>query len=534
MNLQALVSTMASKLGARGLDKSSPISFQNVVILSASMICILAPLEISQLAFALIGALVYAVLQAFSPRPPKTNCQLAAAREQRERERAGEHIRAAPYKQPPMHGGAMRPRPSGSRIPHAPSATVVKPDVYQPSAAPVSAPKFESTGWEAEVHELIAQLTPGADEDEAVQRLVLHVKQTIQPLFPEVEVTGFVHSSLKCGKAFGVAVPEAEIVANVSPVLLAQRLQQRAKSIGAKQLQKSSVRACTDSLVSSGGLKFRRSAFRGDEPRVTLLVPKVLGFFSDAIPIDFSVNSITPFYTAALLTECGQMEPRAKTLILLVKRWAKDRGICHSAKGHLSPYLWSLLVMYFLQVGVVEEGPLLPKLEAFKVSSHLITPSEANSLKSPAETEGPFPAPSGSTSSLSVAQLFSKFVQFYGQRFNWRNEAISIRRGKRAPPALSLPLHVILSEDASKRSQVGPAIEDPFKACNNLGTCMNSLSLARLHEELARACDLCARGASLTEVLEPWVPAEDVRERSGGSSPSEQDDDTCLKSSRKT
>merc|ERR1719359_2510985 len=212
-------------------------------------------------------------------------------------------------------------------------------------------------------------MNPGVEEEHAVQRLVFHVKRTIQSLFPEVEVTGFVHSSLKCGKAFGVAVPEAEIVANVSPVLLAQRLQQRAKSIGAKQLQKSSVRACTDSLVSSGGLKFRRSAFRGDEPRVTLLVPKVLGFFSDAIPIDFSVNSITPFYTAALLTECGQMEPRAKTLILLVKRWAKDRGICHSAKGHLSPYLWSLLVMYFLQVGVDEEGALLPLLEAFKISS---------------------------------------------------------------------------------------------------------------------------------------------------------------------
>merc|ERR1719310_418023 len=90
---------------------------------------------------------------------------------------------------------------------------------------------------------------------------------------------------------------------------------------------------CTDRLVASAGLKFRRSAFRGEEPRVTLLVPSALGFFKEAIPVDFSINSVTPFYTAALLTECGQIDVRAKALILFVKRWAKDRGICHAAKG---------------------------------------------------------------------------------------------------------------------------------------------------------------------------------------------------------
>merc|ERR1719271_1086730 len=150
------------------------------------MICILAPLELSQLVFAIIGALVYAGLQAMTPKP-------------RSRPRSGPS--SAPH--------------ASSSVPPAPHP--VKPEVYHPSSNPVFAPKFESTGWEAEVSELASQLAPGGDEDHAVQRLVCHVKRTIQSLFTEVEVTGFVHSSLKCGKAFGVAVPEVDIVANVTP-----------------------------------------------------------------------------------------------------------------------------------------------------------------------------------------------------------------------------------------------------------------------------------------------------------------------------
>jgi DNA polymerase sigma len=281
----------------------------------------------------------------------------------------------------------------------------------------------------------------------------------------------------------------------VNPMVLAQRLQLRSQTqqSDAKKLQKSAVRACTDRLVSSGGLKFRRSAFRGAEPRVTLLVPVSLGFFTDPIPVDFSVNAVTPFYTAALLSECGQMEPRAKALILFVKRWAKDRGICHAAKGHLSPYLWSLLVIYFMQVGMEDEAPLLPALEAFAISSGLISSSLPPISKVKASRQQ---VPT-TTEELSIGLLFYQFVHFYSQRFNWNGEAISIRLGRRAPPDASLPVHV------------GLTIEDPFEAGNNLGTCMNAMSLARLREEFVRAGWLCADSSSLSELLVPWAPAED-------------------------
>lgn len=502
MNLQAFRTAIPDAIGDR-----------NVCILFAALICTILPLEISQLALAVLGALAYALIQALQPRR-KTNCQLAAEREQVQRTIVTRTQRQAVYKGKPAD--PRRQVSDARNIGHTPPSKQRKAELYSVSSVPVCAPKFESSGWEAEAIELLSQLTPAVGQEQAIQRLVLHVKQVIQFLFPDVEVSGFAHGSLTCGKAFGVAVPEVDIVANVSPVALAQRLQQHSQHIDVKKLQKSAIRLCTDRLVSNGGLKFRRSAFRGEVPRVTLLVPSALGFFEAPVPVDFSINSVTPFYTAALLTECGQIQPRAKELVLLVRRWAKDRGICHASKGHLSPYMWSLLAMYFMQTGVEDEGPLLPALADFKISSNLMMSSTASSLKSTMGKSSPpltpMRASADDVAKLSIGELFGKFLYFYTKSFNWTGEAVSIRAARRARPSLSVPLHVIVGDNGTTR--VGPAIEDPFQAGNNLGSCMNLISLTRLHEELVRGHELYNSGASLSELLVPWVPTEEAPEKS--------------------
>merc|ERR1719433_2310894 len=102
------------------------------------------------------------------------------------------------------------------------------------------------------------------------------------------------------------------------------------------------------------------------EPKVTLMAS---GFGSQCIPVDFSVNTVVPLYNTALITECGHADPRARDLILLVRRWAKDRGVSHAAKGHLSPYAWTLLATYFMQVRADQDGPQLTQLKAFNMSS---------------------------------------------------------------------------------------------------------------------------------------------------------------------
>lgn len=496
---------------------------RTLVVLAVALLCLTAPMELSQLAFAFVGAMAYATAQALhisTSRPAAAKGALASK----------------PVLASADRGGSSNYRRQSSHSTSAASSAAIAAGAAcfrQPSSQPISAPSFRAQGWEAEVAELLDQISPTTEGDRVVQQLANLVQQSLRRLVPEVEVFGFASGDLVRGTAFGVAVPEVDIVVSVSPTVLASRLQSRLSGasassqegqqpLDARKLQKSAIRAFTDRLVSTSGFKFRRSAFRGQEPKVTLLAPAALGIYSEAVPVDFTVNSSTPLYNAALLAECGRLEPRARDLILLVKRWAKDRGVCHAAKGHLSPYTWSLLAIFFLQTAAGDEegcGPLLPQLEYFHLSSglmgsraakHCVCATPATSAVAPEAQARPAwtkPLAQGS-SRKSTAALFKDFVRFYCRDFDWRKEAISVRLGKRAPPALLLPLHIVVHND-NVTTEVGPSIEDPFEVTRNLGECTTATSLARLREELARAEMICsAERPSLSELLEPWVPPE--------------------------
>ena len=243
---------------------------------------------------------------------------------------------------------------------------------------------------------------------------------------------------------------------------------------------------------------------------MTLLAP---GITADAIPIDFTVNAASPLHNAALLTESGQMEPRARELILLVKRWAKDRGICHAAKGHLPPYVWTLLCIFFLQTGMPDGESLLPSLDGFKSAKKVAGRSSGDDEAKPTRT------PTGSDK--KTAQLFVDFMTFYHEVFDWKNEAISLRQAKRAKPGLKLALHIVV-DDIGKSTGVGPSIEDPFNEAHNLGSVMTATSMERLHEELARAHTMCLSGTTtLVDLLEPWAPPDHDSEQN-----SEQNSET--------
>jgi len=483
-------------------SKGEPQTLSKTGVVLAAVCLAVLPLEISQLVFALIGAVGYAVVTQWQQQKQQSgakknrlvNSESFAMPKQKKHGRdevsSRDKVRVHLSGRDTASQGHKDVRQEGINS---------KP-LLQPSIAPISAPVFKATGWDAEVDELLAQIAPTTVSNKAVQQLARYVQQTIRPLMPEIEVVGFASSNFSRGTAFGVAVPEVDLVATVSPDALVQRFLRRngqfvaLASVDMRKLQKTAIRACTDRLVASAGFKFRRSAFRGHEPKVTLLAPMALGSSEVAIPVDFAVNSTTPLSSAALLAECGRIEPRAKSLILLVKRWAKDRGICHVAKGHFSPYGWSLLAAYFLQAGVFSDGSLLPPMGKVVLSG-----------------TGSKPAPEEKLSSAgkSVGRLFQEFIHFYATDFDWHNEAVSVRSGKRAPPDLSLPLHIVL-DDAAGTSEAGPSVEDPFEIRHNLGDSMNSSSLARLHEELARAQRLCSQNASLTELLQPWEPEREV------------------------
>jgi len=381
---------------------------------------------------------------------------------------------------------------------------------------PVVAPQFKAQGFGEQVVELLAQITPTPESEQAASHIAQLAESAIKALIPEAQVVGIASSDICRGTAFGVAVPELYIVASASAEILLQSLQGRLSKGGVasaradkRKLQKSAIRVCTDQLVTEGGFKFRRSAFRGQEPKVTLMAPAPLGVSGTGIPVDFSVNCTSCLYNAALLAESEELDPRASALALLVRRWAKDRGVCHAAKGHLPPYAWTLLAFYFLQVGV-EGGPLLPPLHGFKQDTGLavrIGGGDVDVRRGKKRWEAP---PRGSPApGLSVGELFQGFFHFYASEMEWQKEAVSVRLGRRAPANPHLMLHIMAREGDARTMEVGPSIEDPFEPARNLGTSMTLMGLSRMREEMERAQKLLAKGCpSLSALLEPWAPSD--------------------------
>jgi len=472
------------------------------LVAAVALLFALTTSDLSQLVFALAGAIAFALLQSRQVLVPQKT--------------VGKGVVATKKDLPPVRSPQLQPTgltPTVGKAGQLAVTTIMeraasagRKEVWQRSVQPVAAPSFSTDVFQAAVEELVQQLRPTEASDRAVRRLAARIRQEIAPVLPEAEVFACAGADFGQGTAFGVAVPEVDIVIAINPVALATRLRQNQDSLDTAKLHKSAIRAVTDRLVAGAAFKFRRSSFRSPEPKVTLLAPASLGIHSVAIPITLSVNSVTPLYNASLIAECGRMAPNARSLILLVKRWAKDRGICHAAKGHLSPYLWTLLTIYFLQVAGLEGGALLPPLEHFRLPHTLEGNAKRSSAKGVIEDS---PNSDKEGEATSPAALFKAFLRFYAQDFDIRKEAISIRLGRRAPPHVSLPLHIAVSADGVS-SEVGLNIEDPLDRRRNLGDCTTAWSLGRLREEFARAHSFCSQPEpSLERLLEHWAPPAD-------------------------
>jgi hypothetical protein len=377
----------------------------------------------------------------------------------------------------------------------------------QPSSAPVQAPTFVGVGWKAEVQELQGQLAVTPECEEAVRLLAQDVERLIKRTIPGVEAAGFVFGNPLSSKAFGVAVPEIDIVITISDGALLKWSQGEFPRGGAgadiHKAVKSAIRACTDQLVSSCGFKFRRSAFRGEGPKVTLLAPVFLGGCNASVPTDIYVNAMTPLRSWTLLSDSARLDVRAQELVLLVRRWARDRGVSHVAKGHMSPYAWSLLAIFFLQVARDESSQLLPPIAAFPKSSRLALGGKRAQTNIRLAT--------AACSQKTAADLFREFFSFFATEFDWLSEAASVRQGLRAAVE---GLGARRAFRADGACEVLPCVQDPFDISRNVGAAMTGDSIVRLREELRRAHELCARDASLAELLQPWAPPEreDVEE----------------------
>mmetsp|Transcript_47774 Transcript_47774/g.104018 ORF Transcript_47774/g.104018 Transcript_47774/m.104018 type:complete len:546 (+) Transcript_47774:84-1721(+) len=456
-------SQIFSQLFKREVNTTTlPVVFGSLLFL---MLCAWSMFGASELFFVLIGGGVYALRQAQQTRVP-SNEQTWNVDEVGVVDKLSDKRRRAKATKNPI------------------------PSQRKKDVQPVDPVKFQSSSWEGEVEELLAQIGTTPECEKLLEGLVSAVKAALGPLISGAEVHAYAAGNPMLNMAFGMAVPELQVVVTMEHDMILSRLEAHLGSgptkPEGKSLVKCAIRTFTDQLVCAAGFKFRRTSFGTDEPKTTLRVPPTTGLSSENLAMDLSVNGVTPFRSKTLIEECTSLDARVEPLCLLVRRWARDRGIQHVNQGHLQAYAWNLLTVFFLQVS--GESVLPPIVDGFSTKEV----KEQNSWK-------------------SAAMLFKDLIAFYATEFDWKNEAISVRLGHREKcselsPGFNQEIKVGKTQDVAP--EVMPVIEDPYDIERNVGSTMNHSGVQRLREELRRAHEMCSHEASLAALLDHWAPPE--------------------------
>ncbi|CAE8621516.1 unnamed protein product, partial [Polarella glacialis] len=196
--------------------------------------------------------------------------------------------------------------------------------------------------------------------------------------------------------------------------------------------------------------------------RVPLLKLK----FEERIEVDLTCDNRSALLNSQLLKAYGDIHPAVRDLVLLVKLWAKEEGVCGASLGNLSSYGLTLMVIYFLQVQL--KLPCLPT-SAF-------------------ETLGPGPAAAHWPCPLPMTTLFSQFFNFFAYEFMWGTEVASIRLGRRANA------HVQEFRKLPGRNLQRLHIEDPFLLERNLNCVLGERQEKQLRFQLIDGAQLAKLG----------------------------------------
>ncbi|XP_028313521.1 terminal uridylyltransferase 7 isoform X2 [Gouania willdenowi] len=189
-----------------------------------------------------------------------------------------------------------------------------------------------------------------------------------------------------------------------------------------------------------------------------------------------SAGNENAFQTSCYLSEMVRTEPLLLPLVLGFRRWAKICDIDHAEEGGLAPYIFALLVIYFLQKRRVSLLPtyLNQEIKVFSLSrlsdfslTHVkdgfihwaYTPSTNGSsqMTEGSSHKGKVPLAFQSLHPpVDVGLLWIEMLRFYSLEFNIADNVISVRTG------------VVLSRSMKDWPKRRIAVEDPFSVKRNV------------------------------------------------------------------
>jgi len=334
---------------------------------------------------------------------------------------------------------------------------------------------------EQQVSDLVKDVEPNVPCKQIIQDLSSNLQQLVDMMLPGAVVEVFLSGQFRRGTPYIVSVPEIEVVIHATEEQLSAGVHKdagrcRSQSGASQQTDgeppKKMLRVLLKEMMKqSPQLRFQRSSFTRREAKVTL-VETGLSDDTYLVAFDLSLNAREPLCNSVLVSACASWHSNVKDLMLLVRRWAKVRGLCNASLGQWSPYAWNLLVVYFLQTG---KPAVLPPLQCGNSSGR---PS-AHFVGSP-------------TSVPSVVSLFKDFIAFYN-RFDWDHEQVCVTRG--------------YSPCVAASCKGAPTVLDPFSLRGDMDMPVATDAVDRVRSEIALAWKhLMIYESPLDAIMQKWVP----------------------------
>jgi DNA polymerase sigma len=186
----------------------------------------------------------------------------------------------------------------------------------------------------------------------------------------------------------------------------------------------------------------------------------VLKFIVGDLNIDLSIEHSLGIANTRFLQSYSELDSRVKFLVLIIKNWAKSRGLNQNNGGYISSYAFCILCIYYLQ-----QIHVLPNLQELMNHPEVTTSDIANcdtviygfdcSYVSNLELVRKLWSPAKGTTELSLGHLLLGFFQFYSN-FNFQTLSISIRQSN----TMVRDTPVTINSEGFSDSI---SIEDPFE-----------------------------------------------------------------------
>ncbi|XP_077417749.1 terminal uridylyltransferase 7 [Vanacampus margaritifer] len=225
-----------------------------------------------------------------------------------------------------------------------------------------------------------------------------------------------------------------------------------------------------------------------------------------------SAGNENAFQTTSYLASLAKQEPLLPPLVLGLRHWAKICQIDHADEGGLPPYVFALMVIYFLQQ---RKEPLLPtylnqaiktfslgKLSDFNLTCvedgymHWTCTTSAKDAPQPAEgacMKGKVPLVFQSPRPpVEIGLLWVEMLRFYSLEFNMSDNVVSVRTS------------AVLSRELKDWPKKRIAVEDPFAVKRNVARTVNS---QQMYEYILH----CLKTTYKYFALPPNMPAANLK-----------------------